>query len=175
MSRKAEQLGPVGAQLDDFGDGGVGVVLVAIVTAGDELLPHLLAQAPVGRKGQQRIDRRTGVDDIIAGLVAMAFGGRLVGGKIAGRDARQLLHVGHHRPGVFIGEQLGIELGEQLGKALVDLAEFGLALGIELHTGGDEAIIIDAGQPRLFGSQSLGSSWTAFTRANSFSSKAIRS
>ena len=42
---EAEQLGAVGAQLDDLGDERVGVVGVAIVAAIDECPPHLSREA----------------------------------------------------------------------------------------------------------------------------------
>ena len=44
MRRIAQELGAFGAQLDDFADGFIGVVGIAVVAAIDELAPHLLAQ-----------------------------------------------------------------------------------------------------------------------------------
>jgi hypothetical protein len=44
MGRIAQQLGALGARLQDLGDGGVVVAVTAVVAAHDEHAPHFLAQ-----------------------------------------------------------------------------------------------------------------------------------
>src|SRR5687767_16005393 len=75
MRGESQQLRAFGAQFHDARDGGLGIVLVAVVTAALEGLPDTLAEIPATREHQKRINARTGVDDDpFAGKLALVGG-----------------------------------------------------------------------------------------------------
>ena len=156
VRREAEQLGAIGAQLDDPGDDRVGVVGVAVVAAALERLPHLLAQVAARRKREERIDGRAGVDDgPLAGELA------LVGGGLVGRDEcrRQAGEIGlavEHDPGVLVGEHLVGEVRERAGELLVDLRELLLLRGTQLGALPHEAVVGPLREPLLLGREAGG-------------------
>ena len=108
----------------------VGVVGVAIVAAVDERAPDPLAQRPVVGEGQDRIDRRAGVDDRIAGrregcarAAAAAAAALTSAGTPASCASVATIWV------LLVGEQLLAELGEQPRQLLVVGGELLLLLG----------------------------------------------
>ena len=124
VCRIAEQLGAFGAQLQDLGDDGVVVVLVAVVAAVDEHAPRFFAQVAVIGVSQKRIDRRTRVHDHPCAWLFLRFSG--CGGSVAQRlrQAGQFVFALEHDEliGLF-GEHVLAELCVQPGELLVDLAK----------------------------------------------------
>ena len=155
MAAIAQQGGALFPQADDLCDRGVGVVAVAVVAAVDELAPHLFAQGAVVGERQERIDAGAGVDDGPALKIARlgrSAGGGLVGVGQAG-DAGLVRDDG---PGVLVGDDLLAEAGEGIGQGGVDPAQLGLAGGVQIGTGADEAVAAALGQALLLGAQAHG-------------------
>ena len=130
---------------------GVGVVGVAIVAAIDEGAPDPLAQRAVVGEGQDRIDRRAGVDDreLAGGKVALARRGRGRRPDVGGHAGE--LGLGGDDVGRLVGEHLLAELGEQARQLLVVGGELLLLLGREVGAAADELLVEPGDQPLLLG------------------------
>ncbi len=147
----AEQVRPVGAQLDDLGDQRVGVVGIAIIAAIDERLPHLLAKPAIAGEAQHRIDRRTGVAHRERpGREILDLGDFGCGVAHVLRNPCHLGRAGLDK-GPFIGEQAAVELGKGRGELLIDRADLTLLRRIELGAAADEAVIGAGQQAQLLG------------------------
>ncbi len=149
---KAQDLRAFGAQRQDFGDHGVGVVGVAIVAAVLERAPDLLAQAPVGGEGQERIDAGARVDHRpLPGMAALGGGGGEAARTIVrGKPARSRA-AGDEDGGVFVRQQPAAEIGELGGELLVDGAEARLLLRRRRRAGAHELVARALQQAQLLG------------------------
>ncbi len=128
----AQQFNALVTQLQDFGDDGVVVVLVAIVAAIVIGAPDFLAQITLVGIGQERVHGGAGVEHRIFALMA-ALGGEVGGGgDEAVRQARQLVLAQIGDVVLFVGQHIVGELRVQLGQTRLDL---GVALGFRALKG----------------------------------------
>ena len=153
----AEQRGPLGAERQDLGDERLGVALVAVVAAGDEVAPDLLAQVAARRVGEERLDAGAGVEHRPLALVAGPLGGRGHGGAHRGGQPGQL-GLGGEQGDVagLLGEDALAEGGEERGQPLVDGGHPLLGGGVEPGAGAHEGGVLQPGQPLLLGVEAGG-------------------
>ena len=153
MGGEAQDLRALGAQTQDVGDDGVGVVGVAIVAAVLERGPDLLAQARFGEK----VRNGSTLERVLTTAhwpALAAFGGG--GGERfddVRRQAGEIAAVGDEDGGVLVGQQPAAEIGELGGELLVDGAEAGLLLRRGGRAGAHELVVRALEQAQLLGVQ----------------------
>ena len=115
---EAQQLGTLRPQFQDFGDGRVGVVLIAIVAAIDISGIDFFPQIPARAVFQKRLHHRAGVFQRPAGL-ALLFGCFCKRRDKAVRQASQIGFVGQEDEGFLVRQYL-------IGKVVKRLRQFGI-------------------------------------------------
>ena len=139
----AENLGRLGAQLEDVGDNGVVVVGTPVVAAADEHLERLLAQLPAGRKRQEGIHEGAAIgDDPFA--VELALSGGLGGGvsQVFWQAGQLVGLLEYQELTFFVGEHILAKLGVEIGQLLVDGAELLLGLGAQFGAVAHEVLVV---------------------------------
>ena len=150
VRRVAQQLRALGAQRQDAGDGGVGVVRVAVVAAADERAPDLLAQVAAGRVLEERLHRRARVEHRALGLDAARLrGGGQRRARRRGQAVEVALGVEDEPVFVLVGEQRLREPGVQARQLLVDRGQSRLGRGVQARAGAHEVGVQQPRQPLL--------------------------
>ena len=157
MGPVAEQLGPLGAKLEDLGDDRVVVVGVAVVAAAVVRAPDLLAQVPAVGVGEEGLHARPRVEHGPFALLAPLLGGGGGGGaQRVGQAGEVGLLVEEEDVLGLVGEQVLAELRVEHGQPLVDLREPLLGRGVELGARADEVGVVEPGQALLLGGELRG-------------------
>ena len=150
MGLEAQQLGTLGAQLQDLRDGGVGVIFATIVTAVDIGGIDFLAQIAAGAVFQKRLHHRAGVFQRPAGL-ALFLGGFLQRSDKAVRQASKIGFVGEIDERLFVGENLVREFVERLRQFGVIFDQLRLVGVIQQGAVADQLFVVALDQPHLLG------------------------
>ncbi len=151
--REAQDFRGLLAQLQDFDDGLVVVIGVAIVAALDEGLVGLLAQVAPRRAFQERLHRgpRRG-DDRLASHAALVSRGPGRGDEALGEPI-EIAFAQLHEPLLLVAEQMMAETGAEMREALVDLGHPRLGGLVEAGAGAVEAGIGPLQETHLFGGE----------------------
>ena len=153
---ETEQPDALVPQLQDLGDHGVVVVLVAVVAAVDEHPPDLLAlRAFVGVR-EERLDGRPGVGDRVLAFVLALDRGRSGGLHERLGQPAQLLSGEVDGVALLVGEHVVREAGVQLGELLLDRR---VALGgraLERRAVAGEVVVDHLHEPFLIRPQRVG-------------------
>ena len=146
----AEQLRPLGAQLQDLRDDRVVVVGVAVVAAAVEGAPDLLAQVAAVGVGEERLHARPRVEHGPLALLAPLLGGGGRGGaQRVGQAGEVGLLVEEEDVVRLVGEQVLAEPRVERGQPLVDLREPLLGRGVEPGARADEVGVVEPRQALL--------------------------
>ena len=153
---EAEELRLFGAELSEPGDEIAGVVFVGLFGAGEGVLKEKATGFAVGEGGEDGLLGGVVEGEEEAGEVA-GMGAGLRGGELGGGEAGEGLGIGEVEGGGFVcGEEAGAEGGGEGGLFLVELAEAGLAGGVEEGAGVDELPVGDFEEAELFGGEGEG-------------------
>src|SRR5260221_641972 len=147
----AEDMRTFVAQLHDFGNDRLVVVLVAVVAAVGERAPDLLAQLAPVRVREERIDARARVEDRpLAGLAAPR---RRLGSPRTERlgQSREVAFFLNEDVARLVGKQVLAEPGVERGEPLVERGELLLRGRVELGASAGEVAVLQPREPLLFG------------------------
>ena len=140
---EAQQLRPLGPELQDLGDDLAVVGLAAIGAAHGPGLEGLLAQVAPGRILQERLDAGARQGNGMLARVAAILGG--LGRRRAhgfGQAGEVGLVLQHEHEGLLVGEQVLTEASAEHGHALGDRRHALLGLGREPGPGLDEGAVV---------------------------------
>ncbi len=151
VGRVAEQLGLLGAQLQDLAHHRVVVGHAAIVAARGPHPERLFAQAPIRRVGEEGLDRRARVGDaVLAGGQLVRLGILDIARDLRLGQADQLIFVGENERLLFlVGELVLAELGVERGELLIDLGQRQLVRRRQLRALLGEIVPDDPDKPLL--------------------------